>query len=394
MGISEPSSVQKLAISHILTGQDAAVAAQTGTGKTLAYLLPIIQQLVRDEKEGVAQVRASRPRALVIVPSRELASQVVAVAKSLCHHPDARFRAAVVTGGSSKHQQAQALAGSMSRKVRQARARALKELKVDRAKRVKALVKQLRGADASLDRRTAYERAEATVLEQDKASSFENQIQEAMRLYKACLSPSGEIEVQGAAQPSSSSSSSSDAVAPYHNVDLLVGTPGRLRQLLEASTVYFSDVRYLVFDEADFMMRPNSGFDEDLAAAILPIRKRLENLYEVQHGERPASGFPVPAKRPPAGKGAAGKGAADKSAAAAPYKAPFNTQIVWVGASIENQFLTEAKRLLPLYGESAHPRKLTMLKDPSSHTLPSKLKLVRICRCCVCVYVNFRFCCA
>ncbi|CAO3669407.1 unnamed protein product [Rhizopus stolonifer] len=57
------------------------VAAETGSGKTFAYLLPTIQKLKQDEKLR----RPNRPRALVLVPTRELINQVVKSAKSLCH---------------------------------------------------------------------------------------------------------------------------------------------------------------------------------------------------------------------------------------------------------------------------------------------------------------------
>jgi Rad3-related DNA helicase len=49
---------------------------QTGSGKTLAYLLPLIDQLRRDEKERGVETRARRPRALVVLPTRELVHQV------------------------------------------------------------------------------------------------------------------------------------------------------------------------------------------------------------------------------------------------------------------------------------------------------------------------------
>lgn len=121
-GVKQPTSVQKLALPHLLAARDAIIAAQTGTGKTLAYVLPLAQHLIADERAGIP-VRPARPRALIIVPSRELAAQVVAVAKQLCHHPSAKFRATMTTGGTSKHKQAQELAGTMSRSAKQDRQR-------------------------------------------------------------------------------------------------------------------------------------------------------------------------------------------------------------------------------------------------------------------------------
>jgi ATP-dependent RNA helicase RhlE len=66
---SIPTVVQASAIPHALTGSDILATAQTGTGKTLAFLVPIIEQLLKQKPAGVS--------ALVLVPTRELAMQVV-----------------------------------------------------------------------------------------------------------------------------------------------------------------------------------------------------------------------------------------------------------------------------------------------------------------------------
>jgi len=96
-GITKPSEIQQVVIPEIMAGHDIIMAAQTGTGKTLAYLLPIIEKLRYDEDvEGVV-TRLNRPRALVLVPTRELAVQVLAVAKFLSHY--FRFRSVALTGG-------------------------------------------------------------------------------------------------------------------------------------------------------------------------------------------------------------------------------------------------------------------------------------------------------
>lgn len=74
--IKYPTTVQRQVIPKIMKGHNVLCAAETGSGKTLSYLLPIINRLRTDEK-------SSRIRALVLVPSRELADQVVAVARRL-----------------------------------------------------------------------------------------------------------------------------------------------------------------------------------------------------------------------------------------------------------------------------------------------------------------------
>lgn len=68
-GFSIPTPVQAAAIPTALAGKDVLATAQTGTGKTLAFLIPIIERLLQDKTPGIA--------ALVLVPTRELAMQVV-----------------------------------------------------------------------------------------------------------------------------------------------------------------------------------------------------------------------------------------------------------------------------------------------------------------------------
>ena len=70
--------MQQLAIPHLLKGKSALFAAQTGTGKTFSYSLPIIHQLKQSEMEtGSVLTMENRPRAVVMVPNRELAMQVL-----------------------------------------------------------------------------------------------------------------------------------------------------------------------------------------------------------------------------------------------------------------------------------------------------------------------------
>src|SRR5262245_23983418 len=72
LGYETPTPIQTLAIPAVLTGGDLLARAQTGTGKTAAFGLPMIQRLVAER--GGARTR--RPRGLVLVPTRELAVQV------------------------------------------------------------------------------------------------------------------------------------------------------------------------------------------------------------------------------------------------------------------------------------------------------------------------------
>ena len=70
-GYDTPSPIQRGAIPDILAGHDLMAAAQTGTGKTAAFTLPLLQRLAEGPRAPARQVRA-----LVVTPTRELAAQV------------------------------------------------------------------------------------------------------------------------------------------------------------------------------------------------------------------------------------------------------------------------------------------------------------------------------
>ena len=73
-GYTDPTPVQREAIPLVLAGRDLLAGAQTGTGKTAAFVLPMLQRLAETDRPG-APVRP-HPRALIITPTRELAIQV------------------------------------------------------------------------------------------------------------------------------------------------------------------------------------------------------------------------------------------------------------------------------------------------------------------------------
>ncbi len=73
-GYTTPTPIQREAIPHLLEGKDLLGIAQTGTGKTAAFSLPIINYLVKNPKE----VKNLAPRVLILSPTRELASQISA----------------------------------------------------------------------------------------------------------------------------------------------------------------------------------------------------------------------------------------------------------------------------------------------------------------------------
>jgi ATP-dependent RNA helicase RhlE len=96
---SIPTPVQAAAIPHALAGKDVLATAQTGTGKTLAFLIPVMEQMLQHKVSGIA--------ALALVPTRELAMQVVEQYNAL--RGKQLPAAALVVGGLSEGQQITAL---------------------------------------------------------------------------------------------------------------------------------------------------------------------------------------------------------------------------------------------------------------------------------------------
>jgi ATP-dependent RNA helicase RhlE len=104
-GYTVPTPIQARAIPVVMEGRDLLGAAQTGTGKTAAFALPILQRL-HDAQNAPRGPRA--PRALVLVPTRELAAQVAESFKDLGRH--LKQQGVLVFGGVSPKPQVQALA--------------------------------------------------------------------------------------------------------------------------------------------------------------------------------------------------------------------------------------------------------------------------------------------
>lgn len=162
--IYTPTEIQANAIPMLMSGQSVVGISETGSGKTLTYALPILHLLKTIETEGNPVEDAAKPRAIVLVPSRDLGEQVSKVFKNYTH--ETRLRVRPVLGG--------------------------------------------------------------TTFEQSRRS----------------------------------------VAAPF---EILLATPGRLSQMLAKRLIDFSDVRMIVFDEADQML--DQGFIEDSQMVIRACAK-------------------------------------------------------------------------------------------------------------------------
>jgi ATP-dependent RNA helicase DDX56/DBP9 len=99
MGFEQPTAVQARCIPLALEGHDLLARAPTGSGKTVAYVAPLLQQILTDLESGVGgSSSASGIRALILVPTRELCNQVHGTVSSLLAYAAGAVRAAHVAG--------------------------------------------------------------------------------------------------------------------------------------------------------------------------------------------------------------------------------------------------------------------------------------------------------
>lgn len=102
-GISEPTTVQEKVIPMALAGKDLLVESQTGTGKTLAYVLPVLKELLDSERSS------SGVQTLILVPTRELALQVSAVIALFLAKAKPKVKLVTLIGGHCEDRQADGL---------------------------------------------------------------------------------------------------------------------------------------------------------------------------------------------------------------------------------------------------------------------------------------------
>src|SRR5476649_867273 len=105
IGYTAPTAIQQGAIPAILRGEDVLGAAQTGSGKTAAFALPLLQSLL-DNRDGPRQLHG-----LILVPTRELAAQVGESIRKLAAHLTMSVKVSIVFGGVSINPQMMALRG-------------------------------------------------------------------------------------------------------------------------------------------------------------------------------------------------------------------------------------------------------------------------------------------
>ncbi|MBL7546145.1 MAG: DEAD/DEAH box helicase [Bdellovibrionaceae bacterium] len=99
MKFKEPTEIQNRAVPALLSGKSIVGVSETGSGKTLAYALPLLHTLKKLENDGDPVKNERHPRAVVVVPTRELGEQVSKVFKPFTH--TTRLRVRTVLGGTA-----------------------------------------------------------------------------------------------------------------------------------------------------------------------------------------------------------------------------------------------------------------------------------------------------
>lgn len=104
-GYMRPTPVQKHAIPIVMAGRDLMACAQTGSGKTAAFLLPMIHMLLHDPTELIVTSEHCEPQVVIISPTRELTLQIFNEARKFSH--SSAIKTVVVYGGAAAYYQVQ-----------------------------------------------------------------------------------------------------------------------------------------------------------------------------------------------------------------------------------------------------------------------------------------------
>lgn len=107
LGYQSPTPIQEKAIPLILKGKDIIAAAQTGTGKTASFVLPLLEKLHQQQLAGAEPAKPKRVRVLILAPTRELVMQIDNNIKAYSKHLP--FNSLAMYGGVSDEAQKQAL---------------------------------------------------------------------------------------------------------------------------------------------------------------------------------------------------------------------------------------------------------------------------------------------
>jgi len=102
LGFTKPTLIQKLACKSILQGDNSLIAAETGSGKTFSYLIPMVQRVLEHKRSPLFSQRPlNAPLVIVLTPGRELCEQIAEVAENLIARlpTEHSIKTGCITGG-------------------------------------------------------------------------------------------------------------------------------------------------------------------------------------------------------------------------------------------------------------------------------------------------------
>lgn len=103
-GYIEPTQIQQATIPAVISGKDVMGIAQTGSGKTASFVLPILHNLLK-----LSSAKHREPTTLILTPTRELADQVLGAIRDFSRDLPQRISSVAIYGGSSVNTQMQSL---------------------------------------------------------------------------------------------------------------------------------------------------------------------------------------------------------------------------------------------------------------------------------------------
>ena len=98
-GYTKPTAIQKYSIPVVLQGRDLMSCAQTGSGKTAAFMLPIIHDLLTNKNPPNTENNSAHPIVVIMSPTRELAIQIAEQGQKFAYN--STVKVAVIYGGTS-----------------------------------------------------------------------------------------------------------------------------------------------------------------------------------------------------------------------------------------------------------------------------------------------------
>jgi ATP-dependent RNA helicase RhlE len=114
LGYATPRPVQVEAIPAVLAGGDVCIRSETGSGKTAAFVLPIVEMFARRAMaSSLEQAGLRAPRALILVPTRELAQQIFINVRRYARNQSFRIKTCILIGGVSENPQMMTLRGGV-----------------------------------------------------------------------------------------------------------------------------------------------------------------------------------------------------------------------------------------------------------------------------------------